>query len=231
MAGLSRVQSCATLLFGLSLLAALQLGCATPAVHSKWKALDAVETVSFAAEDNRPEQETLYWRVESRGLPDRRGEYDIAAHTSDCDHLEFWLGNRAVGSASQPNWSGVDISSVIASSLIPRPTVMSEDCRVEIRPQSWSEKSAPSFEILFQGKSLDVIETHPPRRLAWTVMYPFAAIADTVLAVPIVLVKVIPFLLSKSDDFSWTPGREPNWHREKSERKREEREKEERTKE
>jgi hypothetical protein len=187
--------------------------------------------VSFSVEDARDGEATLEWRVHSRHLPRRPGEARISVDPLDCDVVDFAIEGQRLAADSKPRWISIDLepekeslSDPPANPAVERPP---SPCRIELVAHRWSGDSSPSFDLLYQDRTLGTLETPPTRRNAWLPVYPFAVLADTLIVAPIVLVTVLPRLLIEDvDDFTWIPGQDVDWHRRESQDKREQREKE-----
>ncbi|HPG28832.1 MAG TPA: hypothetical protein PLW10_24585, partial [Myxococcota bacterium] len=94
---------------------------------------------------------------------------------------------------------------------------------VVVELEHWQKRLSPRFDLRYEQHSIGGITTPPPRRTGWLAMYPLAAVADVALAVPVGLAFVGAWLLPFVPDFTWVPGSDPNWHRERT-RKRQEQE-------
>ncbi len=210
----------------LLLLVLVQFACATPEVHKRWKALDAVESVSFAADDFQENEAVLRWRVASRQLPVRSGKSTVTIYSPRCEHLEFWVAGRKMGVSANSEWISVDLKRDGSDRTPAERSETLPVCAVEVRPRRWVGESSPTFDLIYQRKVLGELTTHPRRRLSWLLVYPFAIVTDIVLATPVAIVVIARSVLPQLDDFTWVPGREPNWNRQESERKREERKRE-----
>lgn len=216
-------RSCSVLLS--IVLIVLLSGCVTPVVHGKWLAEDAIKRVHFAVDAAGPGRALLRWRVESRGLADRRGEMQVALEGGDCDFIEIDLASHVVHVVHEgphPRWLSLDPHVEDVS----RPDSASDSfqypCRLQIRGHEWNGDGTLYFGVFYLGREVETFSTLPSRRNVWLPVYPLAVITDTVLAAPLLIVAVVAFAIVGIDDFSWTPGKGVNWHREQSQQRRSE---------
>lgn len=200
-------------------------GCATSAVVARWRAHDVFERVHFSLSDEGADEGTgsltLRWRAESRGLPDRRGERTVRVEHSDCERLSLRVPGGEWGEPPTSRWQVVELRGVLERQTQDDAASRIDPCTVLLRLREGFGHADPRFELDYRGRALDALEVDPARRPGWLLLTPVTFATDVVLAVPILIGAAVAIVLPGLDDFSWSPGHEPNWNRRRSDERRE----------
>lgn len=199
-------------------------GCATPPVVDRWRAHDAFERVHFSLVDEGEGPVILSWRAESRGLPDRRGEQALEVKRFECEGMLLEVSGGARDRTPSQRWQALELRGVLDRISEPEAPEEMDPCSIVVRLRKGRRSDDPRFEVLHRGRLLDRIEVEPARRPAWLLLTPFTFAADVALAVPVLIGGLVggvaAIMLPGIDDFSWSPGEEPNWHRRRSDERR-----------
>jgi hypothetical protein len=183
----------------------LSTGCLTSLTHDRWSGRDRVSAVGFRQGEGR----SVRWIV-TGGRRQREGRFSYLGLRDDCEPLTFSVyGEHGPKPLTRDAWSWAEIEpGPIGRFRIDR---QASRCDVGLVVESVHRDGDPLVVLRLDGRHYTRFEVRPPRRRGMTLVYPFAAIGDTVAL--LTGATLLMYLMSGPSWHTWTKTHGVEHHR------------------